>query len=228
MLFVLLAIICIKIVWKEFEIMKFFSRLFQAFLVASLATLLAAVPQTTSAGVKIKSKTSYYSVKGRDGKELNLNMLKEGRKRIPLAHAIAATQYSFDFDKPKVAVKGRKCVIDDVNVVLEIEYIFPRWTDKNRASSEMRRNWDKFYSELKRHEAKHGEIAMKGAKALEREFRKINGNTFIGCKDMGSFAAFRLKNVVRKTRAEQKAFDRREYARSSRISKLQRSLYKSN
>ena len=60
------------------------------------------------AEVKVKSTVSYYQVQGANGKELQENMISEGGKRIPLNHAIAATQYDFDYLEPKIGVKNGK------------------------------------------------------------------------------------------------------------------------
>lgn len=190
----------------------------------------AAMPVFVASGislaeVRVKSTTSYYKVSGTDGKQLHENMISEGGKRIPITHAIAATQYDYDYLEPKIGVKNGKCVIENVDVLLNVEYIFPQWTNRKRGSLQLRGHWDNFSRELKRHEEEHGRIALKGAKELEKEFRKIKGNTALGCRDMGRFAAYRLSAIIRKTRAEQKAFDRREYAGSSKISKLQQKLY---
>ena len=90
----------------------------------------------------------------------------------------------------------------------------------------MRKHWANFFRELKRHEEQHGRIAKEGAAALEKEILGFNGNKIFGCRDMGSFAAFKLNRVMRKTKARQNLFDRREYSNASKISKLQRKLYR--
>lgn len=196
---------------------------------AALNVMFTALPMTShdaQAAVKVKSKKSFYDVSGKDGKTLNDNMVKEGRKVITITHAIAATRYDFDFSEPVIALTKNKCIVKKVDVTVNIEYIFPRWTTKNKASSDMRTHWRNFYRELQRHEEQHGKIAQKGAAALEKEILSFRGNKMFGCRDMGSFAAFKLDRVMRKTRAEQRLFDRREYSNSSKISKLQKKLYR--
>ncbi|MGB7335129.1 MAG: DUF922 domain-containing protein [Salaquimonas sp.] len=178
-----------------------------------------------SAGVKVKAKTIYYKVRGRNGKSLNDSMLKESRKAITISHAIAATRYNFDYSEPKIVVKNGRCVVDKVDITLNVEYIYPKWVNSGSASREMRNHWMAFYKELKRHELQHGKIAQEGAKALEKEIKTMKGHTRLGCKDMGAFAGYKLNRVIRKTRSQQKLFDRREYSRFSKISKLQKNLY---
>lgn len=193
--------------------------------VAIGVVLAFAEPSIAKADVKVSTQTAYYNIQGTNGKTLNASMLSGGKKRISLSHAVAATETELDFGEPKVVVKGNKCVVEDVDVYLKIKYTYPRWTNKNRASRETRQAWDRFYAELVRHEKNHGTIALAGAKALEKELMKMNGNVAIGCANFGSWATVRLKNVIRKTAIAQRNFDRREYAASSKISKLQRVLY---
>lgn len=179
------------------------------------------------AEVKVRAKTTYYDVRGKTGKVLNENMISEGRKHITISHAIAATRYDYDYTDPKIVLRGNRCEVEHVDVIVNIEYIYPRWLDQGRASAGMRRNWATFWKALKRHEEEHGKIAIEAGRLLEKEIRKMHGNAVFECRDMGRLAGFRLANVLRKTAMKQRAFDRREYSRRSQISKLQRALYES-
>lgn len=190
-----------------------------------VSTFTVLLPNNADAAVKVKSKKTYYNVRGKNGKALNDNMLKEGRKVITLSHAIAATRYDFDFSEPKIGFKNKKCIVKHVDVTLNVEYIFPKWVNRKSASPAMRKHWANFWKELQRHEAQHGRIAKEGAKALEKEILSFKGNKRFGCKDMGRFASFKLSRIMRKTRTKQRQFDRREYSNSSKISKLQQKLY---
>jgi len=177
------------------------------------------------ARVKVKEKTTYYRISGKTGAALNKSMLQGGGSRISLSHAVAATETELDFGEPKIVIKGNKCVVEDVDVFLNIKYIYPKWADRRGASVKTKKRWAAFWKELKRHERNHGEIAKAGAKALEKELKKMTGTVASGCSNFGAFAGFKLKTIIRKMGQAQKNFDRREYASSSKISKLQRLLY---
>lgn len=183
------------------------------------------LPALAAAEVRVKVQTSYYAISGKDGKALNASMLSGGANRISLSHAVAATETEMDFSNPKLAIRNGRCVVEDVDVILKIRYVYPKWKNRRNASAEMRARWAAFWQELKRHEEQHGEIARAGAAALERELRKLSGSVATGCSDFGHFAALRLNAVVDKTARAQRMFDRREYASFSRISRLQRVLY---
>ena len=199
--------------------------LFRTIPVLTLAAMAIAMAQPSLAGVKVTVSKSYYAISGKDGESLNASMLSGGANRIRLSDAVAATETEMDFTEPKIGVRGNKCVIEDVDVILKIHYTFPKWKNRGAASPEVRARWDSFYRELVRHEEEHGRIARKGAEEFERELRKVSGNVALGCSDFGLFARQRLDNVIRRTTAAQKAFDRIEYGPASKISKAQRLLY---
>ncbi|WP_083649485.1 DUF922 domain-containing protein [Salaquimonas pukyongi] len=178
-----------------------------------------------SAKVKVSVKTTYYPISGKSGKALNASMLRGGSNRISLSHAVAATETELDFGEPKISIKKGKCIVEDVDVYLKIRYIYPKWKGRGAAKTQVRKRWDAFWRELKRHEENHGEIAKAGAKALEKELMRMKGNVALGCADFGGFARLRLDAIIRKTARAQRNFDRREYAASSKISRLQRLLY---
>lgn len=198
---------------------------FRWVLVAIMAFAFEAVPPAAQAGVKVKVSKTYYPVSGRSGESLNAAMLRGGGARIRLTDAVAATETKMDFSEPKIGVNGSKCVIEDVDVILDIRYTFPKWTDRAKAPKAVQQRWDAFYRELVRHEEEHGRIAKRGAEAFERELRKLSGNVSFGCRDFGLFARQRLDTVIRQTAAAQQAFDRIEYGAASTISKAQRLLY---
>jgi predicted secreted Zn-dependent protease len=197
-------------------------------LVAALALAAAILfPALAVAKVKVSESTRYYQVHGSDGFEVSKAMLSSGQRNINMRHAIAATSTKFSLGEAQVGVRNGRCVVEDVEVNLEIEYLYPKWASKNTASPSVRRAWDSFYAELLKHERTHGEIAKKAAKRMERELKKLSGTVALGCRDFGQFADQRFRRIAEELKREQLAFDARENRRQSRISKLQVALLKS-
>jgi predicted secreted Zn-dependent protease len=198
-------------------------------LVGSIFAGLVLLMGITYAGadVRVKTTTTYYHISGTDGRALNDSMLQGGKTRIKLSHAIAATETELDFQEPKIIVENGRCVVKDVDVVLNIRYIFPKWSGKAGASREVRKRWNAFWRELKRHEENHGEIAKAGAERLEKALLGIRSFAINGCAGFSQIAAVNLRQILRQTEAAQRNFDRVEYGNSSRISQLQRMLYES-
>lgn len=190
------------------------------------AIIFVSLAASANAKVKVKTSKSYYTISGNNGKSLNYSMLKGGRKNIRLSDAIAATETKIDIGDPKIAIENGKCIVKKIDVVLHIRYTYPNWKNKKGASKTVRNSWEKFRRELVRHEENHGKIAKLGAKALEKELLKMNGNVAIKCANFGSLAAFKLRNLTRKTARAQRAFDRKEQSRFSKITKLQKDLFR--
>jgi len=192
-----------------------------AALLLSLATALPAV-----ADVKISESTGYYQIRGRDGLEVSKAMLSGGARNISLRHAIAATSTRFQIGNADFAVVKGKCVIRDITVRLEIQYLYPQWATKNAASPAVRKAWDQFYVELIKHEKTHGRYAKEAVAQIERELKKIRANASAGCSDFPAKADRRFDELTNRLKAKQLAFDARENKKSSRISKLLIALLK--
>lgn len=200
---------------------------------ALLACVLAVLAACWSAGnaaarIVVIEKVAYYPVSGLNGLDLGRAMLKGGARTINLRDAIAATTTTFDFSKPVVAVEHGRCVVKSINVHLRILYQFPKWNGRGRASRSLRRNWDAFYAELVRHEHEHGRIAKKYAKRVEQEMLRLSGTVAFGCRDFGRFSEMRFNALVAQLKQAQLAFDRREDLPTSRITRLQVRLLKTD
>jgi predicted secreted Zn-dependent protease len=192
---------------------------------AILVCVMMPWPAPASADVIVREQTKYFPVDGSNGFELSRSMLDGGRKRINMRHAIAATESSYSIGEADIAIKRGRCVVESIDVRVDLTYHFPRWTRQSQASAKLRRAWDQFYVELVRHEKQHGAIAKQGAAELERLLKRTSGTVAFGCNDFGAFAAMRLEAAARRIEQRQRAFDRRENFSSSKISRLQVRLF---
>lgn len=182
----------------------------------------------TEAKVVIKKSTSYYIVSGSTGVAIAKALITKGPKQTSLRHAIASTQWGYDFGKPKFGVRGRKCVIEDIRITVKVKYTIPRWKGSKKASTELRKNWKDFSKLIVAHEDKHGAIAVQGARDLEKEIKRLTGNVSRECKDFGRFAKLRFTNLHKSIVRKQRAFDRRERFALSKIARAQKKLLRSN
>jgi predicted secreted Zn-dependent protease len=194
---------------------------------AALGAAALLVPATASAKVVVKETVKYYPVKGRDGLEVSKAMLVGGSRNINMHHAIAATSTRFSLSDAQVGVKNGRCVVNDVKVTLDIVYLYPKWSMKDAAGRKVRKAWDTFYAELLKHEQTHGKIAKAAAARIEKELKSLSGTVALGCKDFGKFADRRFNKIADELKKQQLAFDARENRDSSKITKLQIALLKS-
>lgn len=192
-----------------------------------IAAVLAISPGVAAAKVIVTEKTKYYNVKGNNGFELSRQMLKGGRQNISLRHAIAATATNYSLSNADVTLKNGKCVVSNVSVKLEITYLYPKWVSQGGTSSTVRRNWQRFYAELLKHEGTHGAIAKQGARQVEQKIMQVKATPFRGCSDFRRKALTAFKTTTNVIRRRQMAFDRKEGNPKSRISQLQVALIKS-
>lgn len=194
----------------------------------ALGAVAALAPTVASAKVVVKENVKYYPVKGRSGIEVSKAMLVGGARNINMRHAIAATTTRFSISDAKVGVRNGRCVVEDIQVTLKIEYLYPKWSSVNQAKPKVRKAWDSFYAELLKHERTHGAIAKKAAARMEKELKGLTGTVALGCRDFGRFADQRFEKISEDLRRQQIAFDARENKGSSKITKLQISLLKAD
>ncbi len=208
--------------------MRYVLRLVGLMLAITMVSI--SLPQTISAiaRVKISERTKYYSVSGRTGKQLFKSIVRRGPKLRRQGHAIATTTTYFEIKRLKTGIKGRRCVVKSVDLIVTINYKFPRWRNAKRASKKVRRNWAKFYKSVKRHEATHGRNSRDYAKKLHARIRKATGRVSRGCNNFGRTTLRAIKRLERSFHRRDRRFDRREGWAFSRIRRLQNALLISN
>lgn len=206
------------------EPMTFPTRMLAA--AAFFAVFITAPALMTPADAKviIKERTKYYSVSGRDGKSLFRSIRQRGPKHRMTGHAIATTLTSIKVRNMKFGIRGRNCVVKDLNVFVDITYTYPRWRDRNRAKANVRSAWDAFDARVKRHEETHGRISREYARSLEKKLKTLFGRKSKGCKDFGTFSERRMKQAYVAYLKRQRNFDIREGSARSRIRRLQAAL----
>jgi predicted secreted Zn-dependent protease len=191
----------------------------------ALGASLTLTVDAAQARVKVNEKTTYYHISGRDGAQLTRSMARGGLWNIRQAHAIAATQTTYDFGKPEIVVKNGWCRLSEPVVVLNLKYIYPKWPGYKRASPEMKAKWDKFYKELVAHEQEHGKIARAGAAQLDKAMRSVKVRDTRQCADFGVAISSKLEPILKKTAERQVGFDKREYKETSRVTRAQKLLF---
>ncbi|MEE9376271.1 MAG: DUF922 domain-containing protein [Rhizobiaceae bacterium] len=175
------------------------------------------------AKVRISERTKYYSVSGRNGKQLFKSIIRRGPKLKSTGHAIATTRTKIDIKNVKVAIKGRRCVVK-ADVRVSLLYTFPKWRGNKRASKKLKGNWDKFFHQVKRHEATHGRISREYARQLHKKINRLTGRVSKGCSDFGRRSKRSIRLIQKSFLNRHRNFDRREGRSSARIRRLQRAL----
>jgi len=145
---------------------------------------------------KIYTTTKYYNIKGNTAKELRKEIDSKGqrypggKKRYP-AFTKWHTKWEF-----KYGSKNSKCYISQVTVTLTINYTYPKWINKNKASKELQKKWDTYIKNLITHEKGHAKIAQNAAAEVEKAI--LNTPMVNKCEDLGNNANKIGKNVIKK------------------------------
>ncbi len=104
------------------------------------------------------------------------------------------------------------CFFDRVWIKAHIIYRMPRWTNRTHAPEKVRKKWDTFLRSLKRHEYKHGDIAITDLKKIDHRIRNLapwkpaDGE---GCEGLIAVADRVFDDLYEEYRKKQENFDAR-------------------
>lgn len=122
-------------------------------------------------------RVEYYDIRGTTAEELNQQMSEMGPGDSD-GNWFAKTNWAIDWDYP--IPKGDSC--EPVQVIIWIQYILPRWIDKNEAPAELQARWDVYELQLKKHEEHHKDIVVKYGQQFITEIKKIDD--YNSCKEL--------------------------------------------
>ncbi len=180
------------------------------------AILLSPVLTTPSnAGVVLKERSTFYNVKGLTGRQIfrGFGVKKSSSKKtlnFGGRHAIASTDFVVDVKNIRKTRRRNSCVIADADIVISVNYTFPRWVDEAKASPNMRNEWAKFMQYVVWHEKHHVNLAQEFAGQYLHLIKQTKYPLLEGCASLPDKARARLKKLVKLHENKQKLFDRKE------------------
>lgn len=165
------------------------------------------------------TKYKYFEVGGTTYQDLWLDINTKGPKsNLGIGHAGYTT---FKFEKNLVGIipKNGLCQITTIEYHLTSTVLLPKWTDGHKSGQQMKILWKALFSDVKRHEDQHVEIAKQSIIELENALLKIKPNK--SCKILKR----KIRNTIRaseKTRSRrQNSFERKEIrGQKKRLSEL--------
>ena len=175
--------------------------------------------------VILKEKVTYYKVTGSSGKDIFKSMLKNG-PRIGRRddHALATTEFDYEIQNIDVAIERGRCVAKNLDIVVSVKYLYPRWRKSNSASKATRTAWNKFEKAVIWHEGQHVKIALDYAKEYEKVLKKMKLRVSNDCSRASALSRFGAMRAILKHNRKQKQFDRRDLKRGGRGYKAQLEL----
>jgi len=130
-------------------------------------SLLCGTGSAVSAEVVARKSFSFFDVKGNTADELDAALNTLGPEAAgATSHHPAATRIRFGGEATYVE-RGGRCYIGGVRVTVDTEIILPRWRDRRHAEKRLSAVWEMLLADIKRHEARHVEIARDHAHRME-------------------------------------------------------------
>ena len=171
----------------------------------------------SQAKVILKEKVKYYSVSGNTGAELYKSMVKNGPDHGGSnRNVLASTSFKFNFQNDVFKIKRNRCILTNLDIVVDVTYTYPRWRGSKSASAETRRSWKKFEDIAVLHEKEHVKITRKFAKDYEKALMKSRRKASDDCAKQSVGELFRTSYQIRKHERLHKRFDRRDLGKRGR------------
>jgi predicted secreted Zn-dependent protease len=151
----------------------------------------------------VRVEERFYAVSGASASSLNRSLAVQGPRSLGRpAHAV--TEWRLDWSWVP-AERGSACESGHTDVRVEIVTTFPSWTDLDRASAALSRDWALFLDRLRDHESVHREIAMRSGLELLATLTGLKGED---CQRLREEAQRRATRLESSHEARQKRFDR--------------------
>ncbi len=163
------------------------------------------------ARVILREKVKFYNVTGSTGKDIYKSMLNNGpdhsgnRKDV-----LASTAFKFNFANDAFEIKRNRCVLTNLDIIVDVTYTYPKWVGSRKASKETRTAWKKFEKAAVRHEKEHVKITRKFAKDYERLLKSSRRSASTECAKETAGEKFRASFAIRKHERLHKRFDKRD------------------
>lgn len=143
-----------------------------------------------------------YGVTGSRADEMLASMAAEAPQTDgEMFFGLTVTQLSFKYVRETT---NRTCTLHDVQVALDVTVSLPEWTPGPNTEYDLRRDWVRFESSLRRHEDYHRVLAERGAETIRRELGRVTAPT---CAEADSEARRRAERVRIETDAAHRRYD---------------------
>ena len=180
-------------------------------------TVASMAPQLANADVILREKTKFYNVSGANGIELYRSMSRNGPDHgNSRQDVLASTSFKFDIKNVKAEVQGNRCVVTDVDIIVDVTYTYPKWKGSKKASKATRKAWREFSDLAVWHEKQHVRITRDFAKAYEKVLLKSRRRAANGCQQQTLGETFRTNIAFRKHERLHRRFDRQDLKRGGR------------
>ena len=164
-----------------------------------------------------KTKTTTYTVSGKNGTTLLEAMDRRGPKHGFLTRAIAQTSYTVSWDVDWKENDGR-CRIANAAATLSINYTYP--AVKGTMSPALKRRWQRFMAGVRKHEQTHGRLRGRWSTPPKNRCSDFPSTNDRRCRKTQAELKKRIALTYAKYEARQVEFDRVEHAEGGHVEAL--------
>ena len=179
---------------------------------------LATSAQAQRSSISIKENTKFYRIRGKSAPEFALSMSKKGpysRQHGRRAWATATRDMTYQLYHQK---SKSRCSIKGVRVRMKITYQMPKLASTRGVSKRHRRNWQRMYALLNKHERTHGLYYKQFAKKVYAQLRRLKSERSCSALERSaSKLVARLAKADKKRNVDFDRRDRRNYRTMERI-----------
>lgn len=121
----------------------------------------------------VQKNVEYYDVKGIDPAFIVDEMNAKGPEDINSgdrvwAHTHWYVEWRISYDE-----QNTLCRISDIKTSVKVDFVVPRWIDRDKAKPYMHEKWDAFYLALQKHEQQHAMHGVAAAREIETQLKAI-------------------------------------------------------
>lgn len=180
-----------------------YKRIAKIVLIAIIVT--ATLPQFIFPVVKTKVSEQYYFLSAE-----NLNRLHWKLKRNLITDNygnkfIALTSWDVSWQVHTLS-DNEKCAVSDVVIAVDIKYTYPKWSNIIFAPTIDRTIWNRFITNLKKHEEGHAEIGKEAGEMIEKALLEIKPAPT--CAELEEIVRARANAIHQEYALKDEAYDR--------------------
>lgn len=143
-----------------------------------------------------------YAVEGATAEELLRSMVARAPESQDGTYfGLTVTELSFRYRHRRT---DAGCALNDVHIDLAVRVALPAWTPGPGAGYDLRRDWARFTSNLRRHEDRHRTLAESGADRIRAALDGLEART---CAAVDAEAQRRAEQIQRETDAAHRRYD---------------------
>ena len=121
----------------------------------------------------IQKNVEYYDVKGIDPAFVVDEMNAKGPEDMNSgnrvwAHTRWRVKWNVDYNE-----QNTSCVMNNIRTSVTVDFVVPRWVDRDKAKPYMQKKWDAFYLALQKHEQQHAMHGVQAAREIEAALNTI-------------------------------------------------------